>query len=140
MPISSFGELYDFETRIEDAINNGQLEKSESKPPIKKTYGGGAATSKTPNPVNVSAIIPQQTLAYPSFTRKAHQEFSDLGMTLAQAYENLSSKEFIKPLDPIAMPNSVPPTWNLNEYFHFYQILAIKSTIASTSNTKYKTS
>ena len=39
-PISSFGELYDCGTRIEDAINNGQLEKGESKPPIKKTYGG----------------------------------------------------------------------------------------------------
>ncbi|XP_030927757.1 uncharacterized protein LOC115954039 [Quercus lobata] len=29
-PISSFGELCDCETRIEDAINNGQLEKGES--------------------------------------------------------------------------------------------------------------
>ena len=48
LPISSFGELCDFETRIEDAINNGQLEKSESKPPIKKTYGGVIA-SKAPN-------------------------------------------------------------------------------------------
>ena len=39
-PISSFGELCDYGTRIEDAINNGRLEKGESKPPIKKTYGG----------------------------------------------------------------------------------------------------
>ena len=54
-PISSFGELYDYGTRIEDTINNGQLEKGESKPPIKKTYGGGAATSKAPNPVNVTS-------------------------------------------------------------------------------------
>ena len=82
-PISSFGKLIDFGTRIEDAIKNGKLEKGKSKPPIKKTYGGGAATSKTPNPVNVSAIIPQQTLAYPSFTKKARQEFSNLGMILA---------------------------------------------------------
>ena len=51
-PISSFGELCDYGTRIEDAINNGQLEKGENKPPIKKTYGGGAATSK------VSVVIP----------------------------------------------------------------------------------
>ena len=56
--ISSFGQLCDCGTRIEDAINNGQLEKGESKPPIKKTYGGGVATSKAPNPMNVSAIIP----------------------------------------------------------------------------------
>ena len=54
--ISSFGELCDCGTRIEDAINNGQLEKGESKPPTKKTYGGGA--TKAPNPVNVRAIIP----------------------------------------------------------------------------------
>ena len=56
-PISSFGELCDCGTRIEDAINNKQLEKGESKPPTKKTYGGGATTTKAPNPVNVSTII-----------------------------------------------------------------------------------
>ena len=121
LPISSFGELCDCGTRIEDAINNGQLEKGESKPPIKKTYGGGLTTSKAPNLVNVSAIIPQQTLAHPSFAKKSHREFSDLGMTLAQAYENLASKGFIKPLDPTHMLNLVPPTWNLNEYCHFHQ-------------------
>ena len=71
-PISLFGELYNCGTRIEDAINNGELEKGENKPPIKKTYGGRVTSSKAPNPINVSAIIPQQTLAYPSFTKKAH--------------------------------------------------------------------
>ena len=119
--ISSFGELCDCGTRIEDAINSGQLEKSESKPPIKKTYGGGVITSKACNPVNVSAIISQQTLAYPSFTKKARQEFSELRMTLAQAYENLTSKGFIKPLDPTHIANHMPLTWNLNEYCHFHQ-------------------
>ena len=120
-PISSFGKLCDCGTRIEDAINNGQLEKGESKPLIKKAYQGGATTSKAPNPMNVSAIIPQQTLAYLNFTKKARQEFSDLGMTLAQAYENLFSKGFIKPLDSTPMPNVIPPTWNLNDYCHFHQ-------------------
>ena len=57
-PISSFGRLCDYGTRIEDAINNGQLEKGESKPPIKKTYEGEVTTSNAPNLVNVSAIIP----------------------------------------------------------------------------------
>ena len=57
-PISSFGELCDCGTRIEDAINNGQLEKGENKFSIKMTNGGGVDTSKAPNPVNVSAIIP----------------------------------------------------------------------------------
>ena len=70
-PISSFGELCDCGTRIEDAINNGKLEKSETEPPIKKTYRGGVTTFKAPNPVNVSAIILQQTLSYPSFTKKS---------------------------------------------------------------------
>ena len=70
-PISSFRELCDYGTSVENAINNGQLEEGESKHPIKKTYGGGVTTSKAPNPMNVSAIIPQQTLAYPSFTKKA---------------------------------------------------------------------
>ena len=105
--------------RIEDAINNGLLEKGESKPLIKKAYGGGAIAFMTPNLVDVSAIIPQQTLAYPSFTKKAHREYFDLGMTFAQAYENLTSKGFIKPLDPTLMPNLVPSTRNLNEYCHY---------------------
>ena len=70
-PISSFVELCDCGTRIEDAINNGQLEKGESKPPIKNTYGGGVTNFKAPKPVNVSVIIPQQPLAYQSFIKKA---------------------------------------------------------------------
>ena len=58
-PIRSFGELCYCGTRMGDAINNGQLDKGESKPPIKKTYKGGATASKAPNLMNVSAIIPQ---------------------------------------------------------------------------------
>ena len=42
-------------------------------------------------------------------------------MTLAQAYENLTSKGFIKPLNLTPMPNLVPHTWNLNKYCHFHQ-------------------
>ena len=41
---SSFGELCYCGTRIEDALNNGQLEKGESKPLTKKTYGGGTTS------------------------------------------------------------------------------------------------
>ena len=67
-PISSFGELCDCGTRIEDALNNGQLEKRERKYPTKKTYGRGT-TTKAPNPINVSAIIPQPTMAYPKKAR-----------------------------------------------------------------------
>ena len=43
-PISSFGQLCDCGTRIEDALNNGQLEKGESQPLTKKTYGGGTTS------------------------------------------------------------------------------------------------
>ena len=42
-------------------------------------------------------------------------------MTFTQAYVNLSSKGFIKPLDATPMPNLIPPTWNLNEYCHYHQ-------------------
>ena len=74
LPICSFGELCDCGTRIENAINNGQLEKGENKPLIKKTYDGGVITSKAPNPVIVSAIIPQQTLTQAS-QRKLAENF-----------------------------------------------------------------
>ena len=83
-PISSFGELCDCGTRIEDAINNVQLGKGENKPLMKKTYGGGVFTSKVLNPMNVSAIIPQKPLAS---QRKPTKNF----LTLAQAYKNLTS-------------------------------------------------
>ncbi|KAK9998104.1 hypothetical protein SO802_017707 [Lithocarpus litseifolius] len=60
LPISSFGELCDCGTRIEDALNNGQLEKGESNPPTKKTYGGGT-TTKAPNLINFPNIKTQVT-------------------------------------------------------------------------------
>ena len=119
-PISSFGELCDCGTRIEDAINNGQLEKGESKPLIKKTYEGGVTTSKAPNPVNVSAIIPQQTFSLPKFHKESPLRISRPGNGPSQAYENLTSKGFIEPLDPTHMPNLVPPSWNYNECCHFH--------------------
>ena len=72
LPISSFGELCDCGTKIEVAINNRQLEKGQSKPPTKKTYEGGATTSKSPNAMNVSSIKSQQTLTYPRFIKKAY--------------------------------------------------------------------
>ncbi|KAK9988580.1 hypothetical protein SO802_028819 [Lithocarpus litseifolius] len=106
------------------------IERGESKPSIKKTYGEGAIAFMAPNLVNISAIIPQQTLPYPNFTKKAHQELFDLGITFSQAYKNLISKGFIKPLDPTPMPNLVPPTWNLNEHCHYHLKSAIKPTIA----------
>ena len=50
LPISLFGELCKCETRIEDAINNGQLEKRESKPSTKETYRGEQPPLKHPIP------------------------------------------------------------------------------------------
>ena len=117
-PISSFGELCNCGTRIEDAINNGQLEKGESKPLIKKTYGRGVIFSKAPNPVNVSTIIPQQTLAY----------------------EKLSSKGFIKPLDPTPCLTSYLLLGTSMNITTSTKNPTIRPVIASTLNTKYKTS
>ena len=42
-------------------------------------------------------------------------------MTLAQAYENLTSKGFLKPIDLTPMPNFVPSTRNFNDYCHFHK-------------------
>ena len=83
---------------------------------------GGAPISKAPNPMNLSAIIPQQPLAYQSFTKKSCWDFFDLGMNLAQAYENLTSKGFLKPLDSTPMPNTVPPCRHLILYLLIYLV------------------
>ena len=135
--ISLFGELCDYGTRIKDAINNGQLGKGENKPPTKKEYGEGTTTTKAPNPINVSTIIPQRTLAYP---KKACREFSNLGMTLTQAYENLSFEGFIKPLDPPPMPNLYLPLETSMNIATTTKNPATKPTIAFALNMRYKTS
>lgn len=88
----TFEELCDYRTRIKDAINTGKLKKGESKFTMKKIYGGGSFNAKAPNLVSMSVIISQQPITYQSFTKKARREFSDLGMTLTKAYENLTSK------------------------------------------------
>ena len=80
-PISSFGELCDCGTRIQDAINNGQSEKGESKPPIKKAYEGGANISKFPTR-ECKCHHTLTNLSLPKL-HKESREFFDLGMTLA---------------------------------------------------------
>ena len=89
-PISSFGELCKIGTRIEDAINTRQLDKGYEKPSIKKIYGRAYLTPKHPT---LWVWAPQQSTNYQSYTKKARQKFSRLGMSLAQAYENLTSKD-----------------------------------------------
>ena len=61
-PISYFRELCD-------------CGEGETKPPIKKTYEGGATTSKAPNLMNVNAIIPQPTLTYSTLQRRPVKNF-----------------------------------------------------------------
>ncbi|KAK9993562.1 hypothetical protein SO802_023265 [Lithocarpus litseifolius] len=117
--ISSFGELCDCGTRIEDTINNGQLKKGEHKPPTKKTYGGGATTTKAPNsgkckrhytPTNTS--LPKESS--PRILQPRNEPHPSIR-------KPISSKEFIKPLDPKLMPNPIPSTWKLNENCHYHK-------------------
>ena len=61
-------------------------------------------------------------------------------MTLAQAYKNLTSKGFIKPLDPTPMPNLYLLLEISMSIATSIRNPATKPTIASTLNMKYKTS
>ena len=50
------------------------------------------------------------------------REFTPLGMTLSQALETLSTKGFIKSLDPGRYtPNTFSPNYNASEYCKYHQ-------------------
>ena len=124
-PIMDFKQLCNSGMRIEDAINNVQLDKREGKISI---------APKTPNvQPNINAVQPNQYQyqrppqyqnAYPNLSRqgpKLKRHFDPLGAPLSNVFEHMCKRGHLKPLDPTPYPDPLPKNWNTNLYCLFHQ-------------------
>ena len=59
-------------------------------------------------------------------TRKKKREFDDIHISLLEAFEILSMKDYHKPLKPTLLPLPILNTWNMNECCAFDQKLGHK--------------
>ena len=110
IPLKTFGDLYDVNVQVEDAINSGLIEKSDAKP--QKKFGVGNSSSNGNNGGKTSEV----------HAINVQREFTTLGLTLSQALETLSTKGFIKPLDlGRYTPNTSVPNYNASEYCKYHQ-------------------
>ena len=110
IPLKTFVDLYDVSIQVQDAINGGLIEKSDAKP--QKKFGVGNSSNNGNNSGKTSEIN----------VVNVRKEFTPLGMTLSQAFETLSTKGFIKPLDlERYTPNTSAPNYNANKYCKYHQ-------------------
>ena len=113
-PIMDFKQLCNSGMRIEDAIDNGQLDKGEGKISAapKNTFG---SSSKAPNiQANINVVQSNQYQyqrhpqhqyhnAYPNPSRqspKPKKHFDPLGAPLSKVFEHMCKRGHLKPLDP----------------------------------------
>nr|POF27045.1 hypothetical protein CFP56_31988 [Quercus suber] len=59
-------------------------------------------------------------------THKKRREFDDIHISLSDAFEILSKKDYLKPLEPTLFPIPIPSISNMNEYCAFHQKLGLK--------------
>jgi hypothetical protein len=135
-PIMDFEQLCNSGMRIEDAIDNRQLDKREGRISVapKKTFG---SSSKTPNiQANINVVQlnqyqyqcpPQHQYqnAYPDPSRqslKPKRHFDPLGAPLSNVLEHMCKRGHLKPLDPTPYPDPFLKNWNTNLYFLFHQM------------------
>lgn len=52
---------------------------------------------------------------------QAMRKFDNLGITLSEAFADLSMKGYLEALVPRPLPNPLPPLWKQNEYCAFHQ-------------------
>ena len=57
---------------------------------------------------------------------KKRREFDDIYISLSKAFEILSKKGYLKPLEPTLLPIPIPNTWTMNEYCTFHEKLGRK--------------
>ena len=120
--------------RIEDAIDNGQLDKREGRifAAPKKTFRN---SSKTPNiQANINAVQPiqyqyqrppqhQYQNAYPNPSRqgpKFKRHFNPLGAPLSKVFKHMCKGGHLKSLDPTPYLDPLPKNWNMNLYYLFH--------------------
>ena len=127
-PIMNFEQLCNCGTRIEDAMENGKIEKSEGRTTSKKIYG---QTNKTTSQSNVSVVYQAPTpTPYPYQysnpprqiqTPRPKHHFDPLRAPLSKVNEHLLQRGHLKPLDLTPMLNPIPKGWNLNLHCLYHQ-------------------
>ncbi len=133
--IMDFKQLCNSGMRIEDAIDNGQLDKREGRIFVapKKTFGNSSKASNIQANINVVQSNqyqyqrpPQHQYqnAYPNPSRqdpKLKRHFDPLGKPLAKVFKHMCKRGHLKPLDTTPYPDPLPKNWNTNLYFLFHQ-------------------
>jgi hypothetical protein len=134
-PIMDFEQLCNSEMRIENSVDNGQLDKRGGRISVtpEKTF---RSSSKTPNiQANINVVQPNQYQyqcppqhqyqnAYPNPSRqgpKLKRHFDPLGTPLSKVFEHMCKRGHLKPLDLTPYPDPLLKNWNMNLYCLFHQ-------------------
>jgi hypothetical protein len=134
-PIMDFEQLCNSGMRIEDAIDNGQLDKREGRISIapKKTFGSSSKMSNIQ--ANINAVQPNQYKyerppqhqyqnAYLNPSRqgpKPKRNFDPLRASLSKVFKHMCKRGHLRPLDPTPYLDLPPKNWNTNFYCLFHQ-------------------
>ena len=134
-PIMDFEQLCNSEMRIENSVDNGQLDKRGGRISValEKTF---RSSSKTPNiQANINVVQlnqyqyqcpPQHQYqnAYPNPSRqgpKLKRHFDPLGTPLSKVFKHMCKRGHLKPLDLTPYPDPLLKNWNTNLYCLFHQ-------------------
>uniref|UniRef100_A0A2N9HWY3 Retrotransposon gag domain-containing protein n=1 Tax=Fagus sylvatica TaxID=28930 RepID=A0A2N9HWY3_FAGSY len=131
----TFSEFLVSEMRIENSVDNGQLDKRGGRISVtpEKTF---RSSSKTPNiQANINVVQPNQYQyqcppqhqyqnAYPNPSRqgpKLKRHFDPMGTPLSKVFEHMCKRGHLKPLDLTPYPDPLLKNWNMNLYCLFHQ-------------------
>lgn len=54
-------------------------------------------------------------------TKEPQRKFTELGMSLTEAFDQLQQMGYLQPLEPISKPVNKPPSWSPNHFCGFHQ-------------------
>ncbi|KAF5932561.1 hypothetical protein HYC85_028732 [Camellia sinensis] len=137
LPLPTFADLHEVGVQIEDAMKQGLIDQEREQPKWPFTRGLNAATSsnatartsdvgmvttttsKTATPfTGSSGATSQPATKYPP---RGQRTFTLLYMSLSVALRVLIRKGHLKLLEPLPLPNPLPPSHNPAKYCAFHQ-------------------
>ena len=109
LPITTFEQLFDVGTMIEDAIKEGKIKKDEDLPRGKHMGGIRLTNHAIPNIITFYKDTYQNLMSSQS---NDWRTLTQLGMTLSTTLDQLIQRGYIKPLDRTSLPNPVVMRYN----------------------------
>ena len=143
--ITYFESLHDVGLAIEDAMNSGLFEKPDTSQKGKRVYSG-ASNSLYGNGGSSGSNNHQGNYGYsyngqgynnnstyrapevnyvnqqPGHVRGQPRVFSDFGIPLSLVFKWLESKGILRPLNPLPLPNPLPPRHDTSKHCRFHQV------------------